>query len=316
MRFHQYCLFYLLYPIIFGISLLPLSVLYLLSDSLYLFLNYGFPYRKKVIIDNLAKSFPDKSQKEITRLKSQYYAHFCDLIVEVIKAFSMSEKAWDKRVRFLSPNVPDRLKSMGKGGLLIGTHYGNFEWMVQTMARQLGKQNLPSYGIYAPFSNKVFEKIIMRMRERHGSVFFPMRKAMYEALKHLSEVCMFGFIADQSPGRLPVLYYSSFLNRATAFHTSVAKIALRANCPVYFADMRKIGRGQYTLELIAIDSDYCNRQKDQDAIECLTDKHVALLEQAIQEEPAYWLWSHKRWKHLPRNGDHFTPGLREFVELS
>ena len=307
MGIFQYCLYYIFYFLIYGISLLPLRALYLFSDGLFLIIFFIFPYRKKVVIDNLSNSFPEKSSQEIYQIAKEYYSHFCDLIVEVIKAFSMSENSWEKRVIFLSPDVPDHLKELGRGALLIGTHYGNFEWMVQTMARQLSKHNMPSYGIYAPFSSIVFERILMQMREKHGARFFPMRKAMYEALKHLSEVGMFGFIADQSPGRLPILYYGSLLNRPTAFHTSVAKVAIRADCPVYFADMRKVGRGKYTLKLRKLEVSTCTQQTDRDPAECLTDIHIALLEKAIIDKPAFWLWSHRRWKHQPRDGDSFAP---------
>ncbi|MBU3808757.1 MAG: acetyltransferase, partial [Candidatus Phocaeicola faecipullorum] len=28
----------------------------------------------------------------------------------------------------------------------------------------------------------------------------------------------------------------------------------------------------------------------------LTDRYAALLEEMIRREPAYWLWTHNRWK--------------------
>ena len=29
----------------------------------------------------------------------------------------------------------------------------------------------------------------------------------------------------------------------------------------------------------------------------ITNRHVQILEDLIREEPQYWLWSHRRWKH-------------------
>jgi Kdo2-lipid IVA lauroyltransferase/acyltransferase len=52
------------------LSRLPLSVLYLFSDLLYLVARYFIGYRKKVIDENLRFAFPEKSVEERRQIRN------------------------------------------------------------------------------------------------------------------------------------------------------------------------------------------------------------------------------------------------------
>ena len=82
-------LYYIIFTIWYLLSLLPLSVLYLLSDLLYFPLYYGIKYRRKVVRINLTNSFPEKTKEAIIRIEKQFYHFFCDYIVETIKLLSI-----------------------------------------------------------------------------------------------------------------------------------------------------------------------------------------------------------------------------------
>ena len=81
----------LYYLFLLPLSKLPFGVLYLLSDFTYLVLYKLIGYRTKVVRGNLKRSFPEKSEKEILRIESEFYKHLCDVIVEGIKGFSISK---------------------------------------------------------------------------------------------------------------------------------------------------------------------------------------------------------------------------------
>jgi KDO2-lipid IV(A) lauroyltransferase len=78
---------------------LPLSILYLFSDILGFLAFYVLKYRYKVVIENMQKSFPEKSEKEIKKLTKQFYFNLSDWIVETLKASEMSENDLKKRVK-------------------------------------------------------------------------------------------------------------------------------------------------------------------------------------------------------------------------
>ena len=70
----------ILYPIVYGfcylISLLPLRVLYCISDVLYLLLYKLIGYRRRVVRNNLSTSFPEKDEKERRTIEKKFYHFF------------------------------------------------------------------------------------------------------------------------------------------------------------------------------------------------------------------------------------------------
>jgi KDO2-lipid IV(A) lauroyltransferase len=67
------------YLFVIPLSRMPYFILYRVSDFVYFLMYYIIGYRKKVIVDNISKSFPAKSSEEITKIVKKFYSHFCDL---------------------------------------------------------------------------------------------------------------------------------------------------------------------------------------------------------------------------------------------
>ena len=85
---------------LYVLSLLPLSVLHLFARLLYYPLYYIIGYRKKVVRENLEKSFPTKDSKEIILIEKTFYKYFVDLVFEIIKMSTISKKELLRRVKF------------------------------------------------------------------------------------------------------------------------------------------------------------------------------------------------------------------------
>src|SRR5580765_7027031 len=81
--------FYLVYPFLYLIASLPFWALYKLSDLLYYFFWFS-GYRKKVVLENLRNSFPEKGEKEIEALGKAYFRYLCDLTLETMKTMRMT----------------------------------------------------------------------------------------------------------------------------------------------------------------------------------------------------------------------------------
>ena len=88
--------YYVFYGINWIITLLPLPVLYIFSDLLYLVLYYIVSYRRKVVAQNLKNSFPEKSEEELKTIEKKFYRHLADLLVETFKLTHMSERSRKK----------------------------------------------------------------------------------------------------------------------------------------------------------------------------------------------------------------------------
>ena len=60
-------MYYIVYGLLYAVSLLPLGILYIFSDFIYFLLYYVFGYRKKVVMANLLQAFPERKGKQLQK---------------------------------------------------------------------------------------------------------------------------------------------------------------------------------------------------------------------------------------------------------
>lgn len=280
------------YPVlaspIFLLLLLPLRILYLLSDVVFVLLYYVTGYRKKVVFQNLRASFPSKSENEIRLIAVQYYRHMVDVIFETLKLATISKREIKKRVKFNNMELVEQIRMRGQSFIFVLGHMGNWEWTGPSFSQQTPTK---LYALYHPLSNAFFDWFIYRMRVRFDGALIPMNNLLREMAKLKNEHCAIAFIADQTP--MPEsAYWLNFLNQDTPVFFGTEKIAKRFNYPVIYVSAIKLKRGQYecTFKLIS--------DKPAETPEgYITETHSAWLEQDILKMPHIWLWSHRRWKH-------------------
>lgn len=274
------------YLIVFPISKLPFWGIYLLSDILYGIFCI-FPYRKKVIEGNIRRSFPEKSDKEIDALVNQFYRHFTDILAEGIKNLSISREELQKRYRIKNPEVMQQLYEQQKSVLLVSGHYNNWEWLITSQNFLFPHQAM---GIGMPLTSKFWDKKVNERRERFGMIVVH-SKNFREKIKEQTQPTAILTLSDQSPGDAKKSYWMEFLNQQTAVLFGAEQMAHEYGFSVVFYHTRKIKRGYYEMELELITDNPKTMKWGE-----ITEAHTHLLEKAILERPAFWLWSHKRWK--------------------
>jgi Kdo2-lipid IVA lauroyltransferase/acyltransferase len=279
------------YPFLWLLSLLPLRILYVISDFLmFPIVFHVIGYRKKVVYENLRNSFPEKSQEEIEQIARKFYHHFCDLIVEVIKLINISEKEYKERIKYRNPEVFTELYNKGINIIAAAAHYGNWEFL-SGVTDAIPYRNM---SLYKPLSNKYYEKVITRIRTRFGAELVPMEEVTRKMLAYrrdgiLTASC---FIIDQTPLRHHIQYWTKFLNQDTPVFLGVEKLARSLKQAVIYVKMIPIKRGYYEFEVVKLYEDVSNVKEFE-----ITEAHVRELEKQIIEKPEYWLWTHRRWKH-------------------
>jgi Kdo2-lipid IVA lauroyltransferase/acyltransferase len=292
----------LFYLVIKPVSLLPFPLLYALSDFLFLVFYYIFPYRKKVVVRNLRSAFPDKSDEEIRVITKRFYRHFCDVIVETLKLFSASSKSIARRVNIKNPQLLEEYYENGKSLILVTGHYANWEWPAVTLpfhSRHKGT------GIYQRLSNKFFDKKLRQTRARFGMELMSTREVADFFESHRNEICAYGFINDQSPSDPKKGHWATFLNQPTCMLVGAEKYAVKYDYPVLYGAITKQKRGQYSIEYIPV-SDFPSAEKKY----FITEECSRINEKLILSDPAYWLWTHRRWKHkVPAFSDEVTQPL-------
>lgn len=286
-------LYYTMYSWMYLHALLPFRMLYILSDVLYFFVYKIAGYRLKVVRHNLAASFPDKSEKERRFIEQRFYHHFCDYFVETIKLLHISDEEMQKRMQFENLELVKTLMTGGNSVLMYLGHYCNWEWVTSITLGFKGDDMVQLGEIYKPLKNKAMDDIFLKIRSRFGPLGIPKNDTLrvIVRLRREKKQTIVGFIADQSPSIRNIHYWTNFLNQDTPMHTGVERIAKQTGFAVTYLDIEKVKRGHYraTVRLIT-------DQPQEEPEFKITEAYARSMEKTILRDPAYWLWTHKRWK--------------------
>lgn len=283
-------LYYIFFGINWFITLLPLRILFVFSDFLFVLLYYFPGYRRKVVWTNLKNSFPEKSDKEIRKIERNFYKHFADLFIEIMKLRNMPNRVQTKRFTYTNTVLFDKLKEEKRDIIGVLGHYNNWEW--PTLLGQ--RVNYLTTVIYKPLENKYFDTFINDQRTKDGLKLAATSMIIKDIINYRNKgINTFSvFLADQTPPGLETNHWTNFLNQDTAFFTGAGKIASKYDMAVVFLNIQKKKRGHYNVDFELL-FDHTKGLEEKVIIE----SYVRRLEEQIIEKPEYWLWSHRRWKH-------------------
>ena len=276
------------YILLIPISFLPYRILYLFSDLLFFIFYRILGYRKKIVSTNLKNSFPDKTDKELKEIMRNFYKHFCDLILEGIKGFTISEKQIKERVTIKNPEFSNSFADQGQSIIFVGGHYNNWEICAQAFSLY---SNHKCITIYKPLSNTFFNSKIYKSRSKFGLELISMQQTKGSFIKDSKpRIIVFG--SDQNPANPKRVHWVQFLNQDTAVLFGVEKYSKEYNWPVVFVSISKLKRGYYEVEYSLITDKPIEQPHGR-----ITEDFTKRLEEDIINKPQYWLWTHRRWKH-------------------
>jgi len=281
-------MYYVVYGLLYLVSLLPMWLLYLLSDGLAFLLYYVIGYRRKVIRDNLKRAFPEKSDAAITRIEKKFCRSFVDSLVETIKLLSASKKFIKEHFAIDNPEVLDNFYDAGRKCQL---HLGHtFNWEVANVSMPLINR-YPFIVAYMPVENKIFERLFLHLRGRTGTILLPATRMQRAIIPYRNTQYLLTLVADQAPGTPDQSYWLNFFGRPTPFVRGPERGARIADIPAVFVRFYKSSRGHYRVFLTTL-SDHPAELPEGE----LTRRYCRLLEDSIRQDPDLWLWSHRRWK--------------------
>jgi KDO2-lipid IV(A) lauroyltransferase len=135
---------------------------------------------------------------------------------------------------------------------------------------------------------------MINSRSKTGMVLTPMQHVIREIINNRKNNVrsLYAFIADQTPPKEEIKYWTRFLNQDTPVYLGAEKVASKYDMAVIFFKVEKAGRGHYnfTAELLF---EHSAGLPDH----LITEAHVKILEELIIANPEFWIWSHRRWKH-------------------
>lgn len=279
--------FYITYPLLMMLSLLPAPVLTGFSRMIYFTMYYMAGYRKKVVRENLACAFPDKSPGERRQIEKRFYRSLSALIMQTVKSFTISRRALQRRVQFLNAGLPAIYTGTSRNILLVLGHYGNWEWAGGAMTEVIRR---PLHAAYKPLHNRYFDRLLFNSRSRLRVHLIEKRKLIRYLEARKQDPFLLVLIADQSPN--PKNYFlTRFLNQETAVVTGMENIARHHNCVVIYAGIHARGNNRYAVDFRLLTDEPMALPEQE-----LTKRFMMELEKDIYADPALYLWSHRRWK--------------------
>lgn len=282
-------MYYLVFIILYAVSLLPLSVLYLIADFFYFLIYYVTGYRKAIVFDNLKHAFPQKTDAELIAIRKQFYKSFCDQWIETLKLLSMSERQLKKRFTG-NWEVFQQLGKEGKNTYVILGHTFNWEWGNVVCQYHTAQQYA---GVYLPLTNTIFDRLMLHIRTRSGAWLISMKALKTGLSKLKSTQYILALAADQNPSVVEVAEWLPFMNREAPFFRGPEQMARRAKAAVVFGGIQKVKRGYYHIHL----ERFCDDASTTNSGDILK-AYVHFLENQLNEHPENWLWTHRRWKHI------------------
>ncbi|MBC7949902.1 MAG: lipid A biosynthesis acyltransferase [Chitinophagaceae bacterium] len=280
-------MYYFVYGIFWLLSLLPWRVLYLISDAIYGLVFYILKYRRDVVLSNLAMAFPEKSEEERWKIAKKFYHNLLDTFMETIKMLSASEAALSKR--FVANW--EAVNQFYPSGRSIQLHAGhNFNWELCNVSCPINLR-YPFLGVYMPMTNKLFERLFLKLRSRFGTKLLRATHMKEDFQIYKDAPYVLALAADQNPGNPASGWWFDFFGRPAPFVKGPARGAIGNNTVVIFAFIHKLKRGYYET-VFTVATEEPTRMTEQE----LTAKFVEYLENVIRRYPEMWLWSHRRWK--------------------
>ncbi|MFM7396320.1 MAG: lysophospholipid acyltransferase family protein [Gammaproteobacteria bacterium] len=271
-----------------ALAALPLGALHGLSRVFAFLAWYVFPYKPAVIRQSLALAFPEKTPAEIEAVRREFYRSYGDVMVEIVKSTSMDERDFDDRMQLANFEIVREAISSGTPAVLLAGHQCNWEWLLLALSKHLG---FPVDTAYKPLKNAWADREMRALRSRFGARMVPADRMMRDILSRRSVPRLIALAADQEPVASDRRHWTSFLNRDTAFFMGGDVIASSLDYPVFFATIRRTGRGRYlaSFELMRAKNEALAPGE-------LTERFARRVERQIHESPADWPWSHKRWR--------------------
>jgi KDO2-lipid IV(A) lauroyltransferase len=241
----------------------------------------------KTAVQNLAAAFPEKTAAERRRIVTAMWDNIGRTTAEYPHLGRLMDDT--ARVEVVDPGrAAEKLRDDGRGGLLIGMHFGN--WELSTAAGH--RAGLKQHHFYRAPNNPYVDALLAELRRpmRQEGYLAKGAKGARQAAMLLKSEAHIGMLVDQKQDEgIPV----TFFGRTAMTTTAPAALARRMDVPIVADRVIRLGGAKFR---IIVEGLAVARTDDREADVIVTTKQIsALFESWIRENPEQWFWVHRRW---------------------
>ncbi|MBI5805009.1 lysophospholipid acyltransferase family protein [candidate division TA06 bacterium] len=249
----------------------------------------GLGVRRKIALDNLKQSFPDNNTAENHRIIFSLYQNLGRNLVELLRFKKASCQDIENMVDLRDTEYFDRVLKNGRGGILVSSHYGNWE----LLAAAIACKGYPFSVVVYPQHNKYVDEMLNSLRRSKKVNIIYKKDAAREVLTVLRQNRFVAMLSDQDAGSDGV--FVDFLGQKASTTKGPAVFALKTGAPIITGALVRQQGGRHT--------GYLNppfyadpKNEKQTEILRLTNLFTSQLEEFVRRYPDHWYWVHKRWK--------------------
>ena len=266
----------------------PQPLLYAQATCDYLVAFHVTRYRRHVIGAQLEKVFPTLGSDARRAIHREFVRNYCDVMVEILKGFTMSADSLRGRVRIRNLELAQQRLAAGQSVMLVTSHLCNWEWLFHGVTLQLG---FPMDAAYKPVADALGERLMLGMRTRFGAHLIPAKDLLPAVLARRGIVRAVAINADQAPLQSERHQWLEFLGQDTAFYVGAEQIARSMRLPMLYLSMRRVSRGHYEAELREVWNG-----RDATAPGEITQRYARECAADVRASPSDWLWTYRRWR--------------------
>jgi len=255
---------------------------------------WALPGRRHVALDNLARAFgPALEARARHSLAQASFRHLGVTVFECCRLFFGPPGAMLQRVRLDGVEHIKAALAEGRGALLLGAHFGNWELLA---AAHLLTGLPPLNVVVRPLDNPFLDALVARGRERGHLRLIPKRAALPGVRAALARGECVGILLDQHAGREGV--FVPFFGAPASTTRSLAVLALKTGAPVVPAFIHRTREGEHQVTLDPPVELVRTGQHERD-VELNTARFTQVIERHVRQHPEQWFWVHRRWKSPP-----------------
>ena len=253
---------------------------------------YFIPIRKKIVISNLTKAFPEKSKSEIKKIAFNNYMSIGITFMEIMAFREMTGDEILSLSEIYNLDIAKKVVNSDKGSILLTAHLGNWELGALTMGLSLNEQiNV----LVKKQRNELVADWMNEVREKFTNKEVPLGASVRELYKTLMNGGIVGIVGDQR-GKKEDGVTISFFNRPTVTFQGFAALGIKNKVPIVVVLNKRLPSGKYLFDIEEIKYDNLPEKLSDQLVE-LNQRYMTILENKIREAPEQWLWMHKIWKH-------------------
>ncbi len=273
----------------FGVKLIPLDTVVFMGSWLGLIVFYLFKGDRVRCIENLKKSFPEKSKAEILKIAREVFSNQGRNIAELLCFPRLNKKRINRYVKIEGEeNLKEALRK-GVGVIILAAHFGNWE----LLGAALGTNGYPLHVIARKIYDPVLNKKLVKLRLVRNIHIIQRGESPKEILRVFRNNRMLGIILDQNSKRFPGILVD-FFGRKCYTSIGLASIVSKKDIPVLPCFIVR-GRAGHTLHVEK--PVILSRLEDKkEEIRENTQIFTEIIERWVKKYPSQWVWMHDRWK--------------------